>query len=213
MKLLHVDSSILGSEDSVSRRLSAEIVSGWREHHPNTQVSYLDLAIDPPDHFGADAMGTRGAEQAEPSAEQRHQNDVSERLVSQFLDADVVVVGAPFYNFGVPTQLKAWIDRLAQAGRTFRYTDQGAEGLAGGKTVVIASARGGVYADTETGRAMEHQESYLRTVFRFFGITDIRVVRAEGVAMGEEARATAVAAAVAEIPEVVAMPERAARVA
>ena len=203
MKLLHVDSSILAGEASVSRRLSAEVVAGWRARHPDTEVTYLDLAVEPPDHFGADALGVRGAAEGEPSPEQRRQNEVSERLVAQFLDADVVVVGTPFYNFGVPTQLKAWIDRLAQAGRTFRYTETGPEGLAGGRTVVIASARGGVYSETEAGRALEHQESYLKTVFGFFGIDDVRVVRAEGVAMGEEARKAAIAAAVADIPNVI----------
>ena len=203
MKLLHVDSSILEGKASVSRQLSAEIVAGWRARHSDTTVEYLDLAAEPPNHFGADAMGIRGDGQDEPSEAQRHENEVSERLVAQFLDADVVVIGAPFYNFGVPTQLKAWIDRLAQTGRTFRYTENGPEGLAGGKTVVIASARGGVYSETEAGRALEHQESYLKTVFGFFGIDDVRVVRAEGVAMGEEARKAAIAAAVADIPNVI----------
>jgi len=105
----------------------------------------------------------------------------------------VVVIGAPFYNFSIPTQLKAWIDRIAQPGRTFQYTANGPEGLAKGKTVIIASTRGGVYSTSEGGQAMEHQESYLKVVLGFFGVTDVRFVRAEGVAMGEAAKAQALA--------------------
>ena len=111
--------------------------------------------------------------------------------MSQFLASDVIVIGAPLYNFSIPSQLKAWIDRLAQAGRTFKYTDKGPVGLAGGKTVIVASTLGGVYSTSEGGQAMEHQESYLKVVFGFFGITDVRFVRAEGVAMGPDAKATA----------------------
>jgi FMN-dependent NADH-azoreductase len=124
---------------------------------------------------------------------QRQENAVSEALVQQFLAADVIVIGAPLYNFSIPSQLKAWIDRVAQVGRTFKYTEKGPQGLAGGKTVIVASTRGGVYSTSEGGRAMEHQESYLQTVFGFFGITDVRFVRAEGLAMGAEPKAQAIA--------------------
>lgn len=164
MKLLHVDSSVLGP-DSVSRRLTADIVAEWRRNHAETRVEYLDLALDAPNHFSADALAIRVGQQAEPTPAQRHENAVSERLVSQFLAADVIVIGAPLYNFSIPTQLKAWIDRLGQAGRTFKYTAQGAVGLAGGKTVIVASSRGGIYSSSEAGQAMEHQESYLKLKF------------------------------------------------
>lgn len=200
MKLLHVDSSLFEGTASVSRQLSAEIVAQWQAHHPDTNVQYLDLAIEPPNHFNADALGIRGVVHDEPTELQRHENSVSEKLVTQFLDSDVVVIGTPLYNFSIPTQLKAWIDRLAQAGRTFRYTEQGPEGLAGNKTVILAISRGGVYSDSDAGQAMEHQESYLKVIFGFFGIEDIRVVRAEGVAQGEEPRRAAVEAAIAAIP-------------
>lgn len=198
MKLLHVDSSVLGGH-SVSRQLTAEVVADWRKLHPNTTVDYLDLAVDTPNHFSADALGIKVGVQAEPTEAQRRENEVSERLVSQFLAADVIVVGAPLYNFTVPTQLKAWIDRLAQTGRTFKYTDKGPVGLATGKTVIVASSRGGMYSTSEGGQAMEHQESYLKVVFGFFGITDVRFVRAEGVGMGDAAKAAALAAARADI--------------
>jgi FMN-dependent NADH-azoreductase len=198
MKLLHIDSSILGT-NSTSRLLSGEVVAAWRAAHPDTDVDYLDLAANAPSHFSADALGIKTGVQAQPTEAQRRENDLSEKLVSQFLASDVIVIGTPFYNFSIPTQLKAWIDRLAQIGRTFKYTDKGPVGLAGGKTVIVASTRGGVYSTSEGGQAMEHQESYLKVIFGFFGITDVRFVRAEGVAMGEEAKAKALAAARADI--------------
>ena len=190
MKLLHIDSSIL-SDNSVSRQLTHNIVANWVETHPGTTVDYLDLAVQTPNHLSAESLGFRLPAGAALSEVQRQENAVSEALVSQFLAADVIVVGAPLYNFSIPSQLKAWIDRVAQVGRTFKYTDKGPQGLAGGKVVIVASSRGGVYSTSEGGRAMEHQESYLQTVFGFFGITDVRFVRAEGIAMGEAAKAQA----------------------
>ena len=198
MKLLHIDSSILGAK-SVSRLLSAEVVAEWRKANPQATVEYLDLAVDTPSHFSADAIGIKIGLQAEPTEAQRFENTVSERLVSQFLASDVIVIGAPFYNFSIPTQLKAWIDRLAQAGRTFKYTDQGPVGLAAGKTVIVVSSRGGAYSANPALAFLDHQESYLTAVFGFFGITDVRFVRAEGVAMGDAAKAHAIASAEADI--------------
>lgn len=197
-KLLHIDSSILGS-NSVSRQLTAQIVASWRASHPATEVSYLDLAVDTPSHLSAESLGFRMPAGASLSDTQKRENAVSEALVSQFLASDVIVVGAPLYNFSVPSQLKSWIDRVAQVGRTFTYTDKGPVGLAGGKTVIVASTRGGMYSTSDAGNAMEHQESYLKTVFGFFGITDVRFVRAEGLAMGDAAKAAALAAANADI--------------
>ena len=196
MKLLHIDSSALGG-NSVSRLLTERLVAQWRATHPGTVVEYLDLATDAPNHLSIESLGFRFGPDAEGLSDvQRRENEISERLVSQFLAADVVVVGAPMYNFSVPSQLKAWIDRVAQAGRTFRYTENGPEGLAKGKTVVVASTRGGAYTSLP---AMDHQESYLRTVFGFFGITDVRFVRAEGIAMGDAAKAAGLASAEADI--------------
>ena len=191
-KLLHIDSSVLGA-NSVSRLLTAEVVAEWRKNHPDTSVDYLDLAVDTPNHFSADALGIKVGVQAEPTEAQRFENGVSEKLVTQFLAADVIVIGAPLYNFSIPSQLKARIDRLAQIGRTFKYTDKGPVGLAGGKTVIVASSRGGMYSTSDAGNATEHQESYLKVVFGFFGITDVRFVRAEGVGMGPDAKALAFA--------------------
>ena len=199
MKLLHIDSSALGA-NSVSRQLTERITTRWVAAHPGTQVDYLDLAVDTPNHLSAQSLGFRLAPGTPglTDVEQR-ENAVSERLVSQFLAADIVVIGAPMYNFSVPSQLKAWIDRVAQAGRTFRYTAKGPEGLAGGKTVIVASSRGGMYSTNPALAFLDHQESYLRAVFGFFGVTDLRFVRAEGIAMGPEARAQALGAADLEI--------------
>jgi len=200
MQLLHIDSAITGDQ-SVSRQLSAQIVQAWKASHPGTQVQHLDLAQDAPAHFTMDAMAPRTGQTEGLSDAQVRENAVSERLVAQFLAADVVVIGAPLYNFSIPSQLKAWIDRIAQPGRTFRYTANGPEGLAKGKTVIVASTRGGVYSTSEAGRALEHQESYLQTVLGFFGVTDVRFVRAEGVAMGADAKAQAMEAAGKAIAE------------
>ena len=195
MKLLHIDSSPLAA-NSVSRELTERVVAQWRATHPGTVVEYLDLAVDTPSHLSIDSLGFRLGPNAEGLSDvQRRENVISEQLVTQFLAADVVVVGAPMYNFSVPTQLKSWIDRVAQAGRTFTYTEKGPKGLAGGKTVIIASTRGGVYSTNPAMAGLDHQESYLKTVFGFLGVTDIQFVRAEGVAMGVEAKAKALDAA------------------
>ena len=202
MKLLHVDSSILGP-GSVSRHLSASIVAQQQALHPDIEIVRRDLATDPVDHLtglhlaaAQGAVPESGALQADVAAGQA--------ALEEFLAADIVVVGAPMYNFGIPSQLKAWIDRLAVAGRTFRYGANGAEGLAGGKTVIIASSRGGFYGADTQAAFLDHQETYLRGVFGFFGITDIRFIRAEGIAMGETQRQQAIDSAELEIRKLAA---------
>ncbi len=115
-------------------------------------------------------------------------------ILDEFLSADIVVIGAPMYNFAIPTQLKAWIDRILAAGKTFRYTENGPEGLAGGKRVIIASARGGIYSDA-AGKASDFQEAYLRRVFEFIGVDNPEFVRAEGLNLGAAQRDAAMAKA------------------
>lgn len=188
--------------NSVSRQHTAQTVAHWLHSHPQTVVEYLDLALDTPKHFSVDAIASKGVAQATPTQAQRAENAVSERLVSQFLAANVIVVGAPLYNFSVPTKLKSWIDRLSQPGRTFKYNVTDPVGLTTGKTVIEASSRGGIFSTTEGGQAMEHQESYLKVVFGFFGLTDVRIVRAEGVAMGEVAKTEAFSKAQVDIAAV-----------
>ena len=196
MKLLHIDSSPLGA-NSVSRELTRRVVAQWQSGHAGTTLDYLDLSVNAPSHLDMDSLGFRlGLDAATLTDAQKRENAVTEKLLAQFLAADVVVIGAPMYNFSIPSQLKAWIDRIAQAGRTFKYTETGPVGLAGGKTVIVASTRGGAYAGAPQ---MDHQESYLRTVFGFLGITDVRFVRAEGMAMGDAAKAAGLASADADI--------------
>jgi len=180
MKLLHLDSSILG-ENSASRPIGAAVVARWQDAVPHLHVTYRDLAAKPLPHLSGGSLA--GADPSEAAE--------AERVMQEFLEADVLVVGAPMYNFGVPSTLKAWIDRVAVAGRTFRYTETGPQGLAGGKKVVIASSRGGFHQEGGT----DFQEAYLRQVFGFLGITDIEVVRAEGLALSPQQRSESMAAA------------------
>ncbi|MBP8813947.1 MAG: FMN-dependent NADH-azoreductase [Laribacter sp.] len=202
MKLLHIDSSVL-AEHSVSRQLTARIVTEWQATHPGTAVEYLDLAQDTPATLSGAELAARMTPADSRSAEQAAAAARTEAFLQQFLAADVIVVGAPMYNFSIPSQLKNWIDCIAQAGRTFKYTDTGPVGLAGNKTVIVASTRGGVYSTSEALRALDHQESYLRTVLGFMGIDNVRIVRAEGVNQGADRRSQALAAAEADIATLV----------
>ena len=202
MKLLHIDSSVL-AEHSVSRQLTARIVTEWQATHPGTAVEYLDLAQDTPATLSGAELAARMTPADSRSAEQTAAAARTEAFLQQFLAADVIVVGAPMYNFSIPSQLKNWIDCIAQAGRTFKYTETGPVGLAGNKTVIVASTRGGVYSTSEALRALDHQESYLRTVLGFMGIDNVRIVRAEGVKQGADRRSQALAAAEADIATLV----------
>ena len=198
MNILHIDSAI--TPNSASRELTQHTVDLLLAANPGAQVQRLDLHAQPIDHLAAVSLGFRTGQEA-ATADERAQNALSEQLVSQFLAADVVVIGAPMYNFSVPSQLKAWIDRVAQAGRTFRYTANGPEGLAGGKRVIVLSSRGGQYAGTPFEAAMDHQEAYLRAVFSFFGLPEIEIVRAERLAMDHDASLEAAKASLDELLE------------
>lgn len=180
MNLLHIDSSVTG-DNSVSRQLTGAVVEAWRRAYPQMQVVYRDLATDAPEHLSAERLDARFAAPGEHSPVQREEQALGEAVLDEFLGADVIVLGAPMYNFSIPSQLKAWLDRILVAGRTFRYTEAGPVGLAGGRRVVIASARGGVYSEAAPARVMDHQEAYLEAAMGFIGITDVAVIRAEGV--------------------------------
>lgn len=197
MKILHVDASITGPA-SVSRTLSAEIVQTLRRLRPDAEVMVRDLAAKPIAHLSdAHLLAAQGSLPDEAAF--RDDLAAGQGALKEFLAANIIVVGAPMYNFTIPSQLKAWIDRLAVPGATFRYTEDGPEGLAGGKKIIIASSRGGFPTE-----ALDHQETYLRTIFGFFGIADITVVRAEGVALGEEAKVSAINVARGEIASLAA---------
>jgi FMN-dependent NADH-azoreductase len=198
MNILHIDSGILG-EHSVSRRLTAAIVSQIKADHPDAQTTYRDLVVERVPHLtGAQIMAPADLAGVEPALAEDIR--IGRQMLEEFLAADTVVVGAPMYNFSIPSQLKAWIDRLAVSGKTFRYTEAGPEGLAKGKKVIVVSTRGGHYS-AGPAAAMDHQESYLRTVFGFFGITDVEFVRAEGLNLGADQKQSAIAEAEKTIAE------------
>jgi FMN-dependent NADH-azoreductase len=184
VKLLHIDSSILGG-NSASRVLSAAIADRLAQATPGLDIVYRDLSAKPLSHLSGEHFAARQGIVPESPA---IQNDIaaSEAVLDEFLGADVVVIGAPMYNFGIPSQLKAWIDRIAVAGKTFRYGAAGPEGLAGNKRVVIAVSRGGLYGAGMPAAALEHVESYLRGVFGFLGVTDLEIVVAEGLGIPEQ---------------------------
>ncbi len=173
MNLLHIDSSIRG-ETSASRALTAAVVARLKAADPSATVTYRDLAKEPLPHLTLEGMGAPNP------------------TLDEFLAADAVVIGVSMYNFSIPSQLKAWIDRILVAGRTFSYGDTGPQGLVGGKRVILAIARGGHYA---AGGPLEHAETYLRGVLAFIGITDPEVINADGLMMGEDARAGAMSKA------------------
>jgi len=202
MLLLHVNASIL-SEQSVSRQLTAAIVQRFTDTDPSLQVTAYDLVSQPVGHLSnAEFLAFQGLEPEAPDARQAVAGNAG--ILNDFLAADVVVIGAPMYNFSLPSQLRTWLDRLAVPGRTFRYTESGVEGLAAGKRVIIASTRGGLYGEGTPMAMLDHQETYLRGFFGFLGITDITFVRAEGLAFGPDARAAAISAAVADVQQLAA---------
>lgn len=219
MQVLHIDSSISGAQ-SVSRQLSANVVARLKQTSPGLAVSYRDLAAAPVPHqspaiqfakmkmlheMGAlsgdiaamVAASVQGGAQVEPAAQAEFA--ATNLALDEFLAADIVVVGAPMYNFGISSQLKAWVDSLAAPGKTFNYSATGVEGLCGGKKLIIASSRGGVYSASSPMAFMDHQETFLSNFFGFIGITDITFVRAEGVNLGPEQRQRALDSALAEV--------------
>jgi FMN-dependent NADH-azoreductase len=202
MKLLHIDSSILG-EASASRELSAAIVKALTGAMPGVEVIRRDLEANPIPHLDSRLLAAVRPDIAAASAT-RATDEKGAAALEEFLGADIVVIGAPMYNFTIASQLKAWLDRIIIAGKTFGYTEAGAKGLAGGKKVIIASSRGGLYAPGTPQAAHDFQETYLRTILGFIGIEDIEIVRAEGLAYGPEQREAAMRAALASVSSVVA---------
>lgn len=192
MKLLHLDSSVLGPH-SVSRQVSAAIASRLRQANPGLDVIYRDLTAVPLGHLtGSHLAASQGAA---PEASLREDIAAGQAVLEEFLAADIVVVGAPMYNFTIPSQLKAWIDRILVAGKTFKYGAQGVEGLAGNKRVIVAVSRGGYYGPGTPMAALEHLETYLRSVFAFIGIGNPEFISADGIQVGPEHREKAVAGA------------------
>jgi FMN-dependent NADH-azoreductase len=196
MQLLHVDSSILGA-NSASRQLTADVVEAELRRVPGLTVVYRDLAADPLGHISGGHLGAAQGTGLDLPEELRRDVALGQAALAEFLASDIVVVGAPMYNFTIPSQLKSWIDRITVAGQTFEYGPEGVQGLAGGKKLIIVSTRGGLYGSETPMGAFDHQETYLKSLFGFLGITDITVVRAEGLNMGDNRAASLEAAQVA----------------
>jgi FMN-dependent NADH-azoreductase len=200
MNILHLDSSITGNQ-SVSRTLSADIVAALAARHSGTKVTYHDLASEPllhlsPAHLaafqgGAVESATLGQDLAQGG-----------QYLAELFAADVLVIGVPMYNFGIPTQLKAWIDRVVVAGKTFSYSERRPQGLLTGKKVVLATSSGNVYSGDSPASVLEHAESYLKAVLAHIGLKDVTVIRAEGVNLSPDARKTALDSARRSIEEI-----------
>lgn len=201
MNLLHIDSSILGP-NSVSRELSAAITERLTILNPGITVHYRDFAANPALHIsGAHLAAWQGAPVEDAALGQ--DLALGGTYLEDLFAADIIVIGAPMYNFTVASQLKSWIDRIVVAGKTFKYGPNGPESLLpAGKKVYIASSRGGVYSPGAPAAGLEHHESYLMGVLSFIGLTDITVIRAEGVAKGPDAKAAAIVDAKGEIAQI-----------
>jgi FMN-dependent NADH-azoreductase len=193
MNVLHIDSGILG-DHSVSRRLTAAVAAQIKAEQPGAAVTYRDLVANPLPHLSGAHLMAANAKPEDVDAQVAAEVEESRAVLEEFLAADTVVLGVPMYNFSLPSQLKAWIDRVAVAGKTFRYTAEGPEGLAKGKKVIIVSTRGGHYS-AGPAAVMDHQESYLRSVLGFLGITDIEIVRAEGLNLSADSKVEAISEA------------------
>ncbi|MYN47282.1 FMN-dependent NADH-azoreductase [Pseudoduganella sp. FT93W] len=183
--LLHIDSSVR-QQGSLSRQLGGEFLAKWQVANPDGKVVTRDLAANPVPHLTEQMLGAYFTPAEQRNAEQAHTIKTSDALVDELLAADTIVIGAPMYNFSVPSGLKAWIDHVARAGRTFKYGPNGPEGLVHGKKVIVFVASGGVYS-AGPAAAYDHVTTYLRTVLGFLGMTDVSFIVAEGVAMGEAA--------------------------
>ncbi|MBY5991721.1 FMN-dependent NADH-azoreductase [Ferrimonas balearica] len=191
MPSLLVVNSSPNLEHSHTRALVDQYVTAWQSKHPTGTVVYRDVGINPPPHIDGPTIGAYYTPEGDRTPEAQAAIALSDELVGELLAADEVVIGAPMHNFSVTSGLKAWIDHICRVGVTFRYTSNGPEGLLGDTKAVLISARGGNYSAGSPAHAFNHQDTYLRTVMGFVGITDVAVINAEGVARGEEGLAQA----------------------
>lgn len=200
--LLHINSSVR-SEGSVSRKLTAEFIAKWKAAHPADRIVERDLAANPVPHLTEQMMGAFFTPTEQRTAEQARVIALSDELVQELQAADVILIGAPMYNFSVSSTLKAWIDHVARAGLTFKYTETGPVGLVQGKKVYVFTSRGGVYSEGPA-KSLDFHETYLRGVLGFIGMTDVVFVHTEGLAMGDDAATRAIEQSRDAIEELVA---------
>jgi FMN-dependent NADH-azoreductase len=188
MKILQIKSSVFNGNGQ-SSRLADEFVAQLRDQHPDAELTQRDLVAEAVPHLDGARAGAFFAKPEERSAEQRAVIAYSDALIDELRSADVLVLGLPMYNFGVPSQLKAWFDHIARAGATFKYTEKGAVGLLTGKKAYVFAARGGIYGDNDA------QTQFVRQFLGFIGITDVEFVYAEGLAISPESRNNSLIAA------------------
>ena len=200
MKTLLQVNSRLFADGGQSTRLASHFVARWRQANPETRLVVRDLAKEPLPHLDAARFAAFNTPPAQRTAVQAADVALSDALVAELQAADVLVIAVPFYNFGIPSTLKAWIDHVARRGATFRYTDKGAVGLLAGKRAYVFAARGGRYREGP----LDTQTPYLRTILGFMGIAEVEFVYAEGLALGPEASQAVLARAHQEIDALVA---------
>ncbi|GIZ51644.1 FMN-dependent NADH-azoreductase [Noviherbaspirillum aridicola] len=196
--LLQVNSSLFG-ENGQSTRLSEQFVAAWQQAHPQGRVISRSLAASPVPHLDGARFGAFLSKPEDRTPEQQQVVDFSDSLIEELRAADVIVLGVPLYNFGVPSQLKAWFDHVARAGVTFRYTENGPVGLLGNKKVYVFATRGGLYAGTPKDTA----SAWLRDILGFIGLTDVEIVYAEGLSLGEDSQKASLARAQDEVRQLV----------
>ena len=199
MNILQINSSAR-REGSQSSRLADQLTRRLRDANPDATLTVRDLTTTPHPVLDDAGLGALFTPAEQRTAEQAARVALDDALIAELQAADVIVIGVPMYNFGVPASLKNWIDAIARRGATFRYTEKGPEGLLTGKKVYVALARGGKYRNTPA----DTQVPYLSTVLGFLGMTDVRFVYAEGLAMGPDAERAAIESAYREIEEAVA---------
>jgi FMN-dependent NADH-azoreductase len=182
-KILNINSSVRNN-GSISRKVTEEFLNKWKAKEPGVVVVNRDLAANPLPHLTEETLGAFFTPAENRTPEQANIAALSESLVQELFDADVIVIGAPMYNFSITSGLKAWVDHVARAGVTFKYGESGPVGLLTGKKVFIFTTSGGVYSQGPAA-AMDHAGTYLRTVLGFIGLTDVKVIHSEGLAMGD----------------------------
>ena len=188
--LLQINSSLFSGEGQ-SSQLASRFVSHWQAANPKGQVKVRDLSHDPVPHLTAKRFQAFQVAPQDRTTEQAQLVAQSDELIAELIQADVVVLGLPMYNFGIPSSLKAWIDHVARAGVTFKYTENGPVGLVQDRPVYLFAARGGKYLNTPK----DTQTAYITHFFNFIGIRNIEFVYAEGLAMGSEPRAESLSTA------------------
>jgi FMN-dependent NADH-azoreductase len=189
--LLFVASSLFG-DGSQSRLIASEFIDRWRQSHPRTTVIERELTADSIPHLSLATFAASTTPADARSAAERQATTLADVLIEEVEAADVIVIAAPMYNFSIPSTLKAWIDHIARAGRTFSYGAAGAEGLLKGRKVFIITGRGGVYSDNSPAKSMDFQEPYLRAMLSFLGLDDVTFIHVEGLKVSPEAAANGI---------------------